>query len=91
MDSLSATQSRASPSAVPERRGLHNTVWGRLGTVRFSTTILKNKSSGLQKERKNEARIFMHQTKQRTSVGDLDPQNPHVFGPPGSGLISQRY
>jgi hypothetical protein len=22
------------------------------------------------------------------SVGDPDPQNPHVFGPPGSGSIS---
>jgi hypothetical protein len=26
-----------------------------------------------------------------TSVGDPDPQDPHVFGPPGSGSISQRY
>jgi hypothetical protein len=25
------------------------------------------------------------------SVGDPDPQDPHVFGPPGSGSISQRY
>jgi hypothetical protein len=24
-------------------------------------------------------------------VGDPDPQDPHVFGPPGSGSISQRY
>ncbi len=26
-----------------------------------------------------------------TSVGDTDPQDPHVFGPPGSGSTSQRY
>ncbi len=26
-----------------------------------------------------------------SSVGDPDPQDPHVFGPPGSGSISQRY
>jgi hypothetical protein len=27
-----------------------------------------------------------------SSVGDSDPQDsPHVFGPPGSGSISQRY
>ncbi len=25
------------------------------------------------------------------SVGDPDPQDPHVFGPPGSGSISRRY
>jgi hypothetical protein len=25
------------------------------------------------------------------SVGNPDPQDPHVFGPPGSGSISQRY
>jgi hypothetical protein len=25
------------------------------------------------------------------SVGDPDPQDLHVFGPPGSGSISQRY
>jgi hypothetical protein len=25
-----------------------------------------------------------------TSVGDPDTQDPHVFGPPGSGSISQR-
>ncbi len=25
------------------------------------------------------------------SVGDPDPQDPHVFGPPGSGSNSQRY
>ncbi len=25
------------------------------------------------------------------SVGNLDPQDPHVFGPPGSGFTSQRY
>jgi hypothetical protein len=25
------------------------------------------------------------------SVGDPDPQDPHVFGPPGSGSIGQRY
>jgi len=25
-----------------------------------------------------------------TIVGDPDPQDPHVFGPPGSGSISQR-
>ncbi len=25
------------------------------------------------------------------NVGDPDPQDPHVFGPPGSGSISQRY
>jgi hypothetical protein len=25
------------------------------------------------------------------SVGDSDPQDPHVFGPPGSGSTSQRY
>ncbi len=25
------------------------------------------------------------------SVGDPDPQDPHVFGPPGSGSISQMY
>jgi hypothetical protein len=24
------------------------------------------------------------------SVGDPDPQDPHVFGPPGTGSISQR-
>jgi hypothetical protein len=28
---------------------------------------------------------------QVTSVGDPDPQNPHVFGPPGSRSINQRY
>jgi hypothetical protein len=26
-----------------------------------------------------------------TSVADPDPPDPHVFGPPGSGSISQRY
>jgi hypothetical protein len=26
-----------------------------------------------------------------TSVPDPDPPDPHVFGPPGSGSISQRY
>jgi hypothetical protein len=26
-----------------------------------------------------------------TSVGDPDLKDPHVFGPPGSGPISQRY
>jgi hypothetical protein len=26
-----------------------------------------------------------------SSVWDPDPQDPHVFGPPGSGSISQRY
>ncbi len=26
-----------------------------------------------------------------SSVVDPDPQDPHVFGPPGSGSISQRY
>jgi hypothetical protein len=26
-----------------------------------------------------------------TSVGDPDPQDPHVIGPPGSESISQRY
>jgi hypothetical protein len=26
-----------------------------------------------------------------SSVGDPDPQEPHVFGPPVSGSISQRY
>jgi hypothetical protein len=26
-----------------------------------------------------------------SSVGDSDPQDPQVFGPPGSGSISQRY
>jgi hypothetical protein len=26
-----------------------------------------------------------------TSVEDPDPSDPHVFGPPGSGSISQRY
>jgi hypothetical protein len=25
------------------------------------------------------------------SVGDPDPQDPHVFGPPGSGSTRQRY
>ena len=25
------------------------------------------------------------------SVADLDPPDPHVFGPPGSGSTSQRY
>jgi hypothetical protein len=25
------------------------------------------------------------------SVGDPDPQDPHVFGPPGSASIIQRY
>jgi hypothetical protein len=25
-----------------------------------------------------------------TSVGNPDPQDPHVFGPPGSGSVSQR-
>jgi hypothetical protein len=25
------------------------------------------------------------------SVGDPDPQDPHVFRPPGSGSISERY
>jgi hypothetical protein len=25
------------------------------------------------------------------SVGDPEPDDPHVFGPPGSGSISQRY
>jgi hypothetical protein len=27
----------------------------------------------------------------QNSAGDPDPQDPHVFGPPGSGSISQRY
>jgi hypothetical protein len=27
----------------------------------------------------------------KRSVGDLDPQDPHVFGPPGSGSISYKY
>jgi hypothetical protein len=27
----------------------------------------------------------------RSSVGDPDPQDPHVFGPPLSGFISRRY
>ncbi len=27
----------------------------------------------------------------KISVGDPDPQDPHVFGPSGSGSISQRY
>ncbi len=27
----------------------------------------------------------------RSSVADPDPLDPHVFGPPGSGFISQRY
>jgi hypothetical protein len=26
-----------------------------------------------------------------TSVADPDPKDPYVFGPPGSGSISQRY
>jgi hypothetical protein len=26
-----------------------------------------------------------------TSVADPDPPDPHVFGPPGSGSISQRF
>jgi hypothetical protein len=26
-----------------------------------------------------------------TSVADPDPEDPYVFGPPGSGFISQRY
>jgi len=26
-------------------------------------------------------------TRDRTSVGDPDPQDPHVFGPPGSGSL----
>ena len=26
-----------------------------------------------------------------TSVADPDPPDPHVFGPPGSGSINQRY
>ncbi len=26
-----------------------------------------------------------------TSIGHPDPQDPHIFGPPGSGSISQRY
>jgi hypothetical protein len=25
------------------------------------------------------------------SAGDPDPEDPHVFGPPGSGSISQKY
>jgi hypothetical protein len=29
--------------------------------------------------------------KHKVLVGDLDPQDPHVLGPPGSGSISQRY
>ncbi len=27
----------------------------------------------------------------KISVRDPDPQDPHVFGPPRSGAISQRY
>jgi|LakMenEpi03Aug12_release.lakeMendotaPanAssembly.Ray.scaffolds.fasta_scaffold2815877_1 hypothetical protein len=27
----------------------------------------------------------------KTRVGDSDPEDPHVFGPPGSGSASQRY
>jgi hypothetical protein len=26
-----------------------------------------------------------------SSIGDPDPEDPHVFGPPGSGSNSQRY
>ncbi len=29
--------------------------------------------------------------KQKTSVADPDPPDPHFFGPPGSGSASQRY
>ena len=34
-----------------------------------------------------------HEGRYGTSVGDseLDPQDPRVFGPPGSGSISHRY
>ncbi len=31
-----------------------------------------------------------HQLLHKTSAADPDP-DPHVFGPPGSGSISQRY
>jgi hypothetical protein len=36
--------------------------------------------------------IIFHQNKLQASVGDPDPQDLHVFGPPGSGFgsISQR-
>jgi hypothetical protein len=27
----------------------------------------------------------------RCSMRDTDPKDPHVFGPPGSGSVSQRY
>ncbi len=33
--------------------------------------------------------IFADQ--RRASVGDPDPGNPYVFGPPGSGSFSKRY
>jgi hypothetical protein len=36
-------------------------------------------------DKSNESRIII------SSVGDPDPQYPHVFGPPGSGSTSQMY
>jgi hypothetical protein len=35
-------------------------------------------------------RIWVRGSMPLTSVPDLDPPDPHVFGPPGSGSTSQR-
>jgi hypothetical protein len=57
------------------------------GTVTFrygSGSAPLSNGSGLKQH--------LHQfSKTKSSVGDPDPQDPHVFGPPGSGSISQKY
>jgi hypothetical protein len=53
----------------------------------------KNVGSAILFVGKSLVNIVYH-SKQFISVGNLDPEpdtDPHVFGPPGSGSISQRY